>query len=188
VSEVIKISGDKLFDRVVSILEQAKSNVVKAVNSNMVIAYWMIGREIVEEIQQGEDRAEYGKQIVENLSELLLQKYGSGYSTTNLWYFRQFYIVYSDRVPEILHTPCGELIDQEILHKACGEFENMNGHEPGDKDKTIVKYSVLNENKQIFASKYMMYLPTEEELVRELEREKRLIEMWREDEMGVWNE
>jgi len=43
---------------------------------------------------------------------------------------------------------------------------------------------VLNENKQLFASKYMMYLPTEEELVRELEREKRLIEMWREDDFG----
>lgn len=49
-----------------------------------------------------------------------------------------------------------------------------------EKDKTIVKYSVLSENKQLFASKYMMYLPTEEELVRELEREKRLIEMGRE--------
>ncbi len=46
-----------------------------------------------------------------------------------------------------------------------------------DKDKAIVKYSVLNENKQLFASKYMLYLPSEEELARELEREKRLIEM-----------
>ena len=46
-----------------------------------------------------------------------------------------------------------------------------------EKDRTIVKYSVLNENKQLFASKYMMYLPTEAELVKELEREKHLIEM-----------
>jgi hypothetical protein len=75
------------------------------------------------------------------------------------------------------------------------DLERCEGDNPtvgiilcSEKDKTIVKYSVLNENKQIFASKYMMYLPTEEELVRELEREKRLIEMWREDEMGVWNE
>ncbi len=46
-----------------------------------------------------------------------------------------------------------------------------------EKDRTIVKYSVLNENKQLFASKYMMYLPTEAELVKELEREKHFIEM-----------
>ena len=45
-----------------------------------------------------------------------------------------------------------------------------------EKDKAIVKYSVLNEHKQLFASKYMLYLPSEDELVRELEREKRLIE------------
>ena len=45
-----------------------------------------------------------------------------------------------------------------------------------EKDRTIVKYSVLNENKQLFASKYMLYLPSEEVLVQELEREKRVIE------------
>ncbi len=46
-----------------------------------------------------------------------------------------------------------------------------------EKDKAIVKYSVLNENKQLFASKYMLYLPTEDELAHEIVREKRLIEM-----------
>ena len=50
-----------LFDKVVSILEQARSNVVKSVNSNMIIAYWLIGKAIVEAIQGGEERAEYGK-------------------------------------------------------------------------------------------------------------------------------
>ena len=44
------------------------------------------------------------------------------------------------------------------------------------KNKTIAKYSVLNNNKQLFASKYMLYLPTEEDLAREIEREHRLIE------------
>lgn len=50
-----------------------------------------------------------------------------------------------------------------------------------EKDRTIVKYSVLNENKQLFASKYILYLPSEAELIKELEREKRLMEMdWEE--------
>ena len=54
-----------------------------------------------------------------------------------------------------------------------------------EKDRTIVKYSVLNENKQLFASKYMLYLPSEAELVQELEREKRLIEMDREKKADI---
>ena len=100
--------GDGLFDRVVSILEQARSNVLRSVNNNMVIAYWLIGREIVRGIQSGDERAQYGKQIIEQLSAKLDHKYGRGFSTTNLRYFRTFSTVYSDRVPEIRHIACGE--------------------------------------------------------------------------------
>ena len=57
----IENSKDKLFNRVVSILDQARSNVVRSINSNMVAAYWLIGREIVEELQEGEKRTGYGK-------------------------------------------------------------------------------------------------------------------------------
>lgn len=48
-----------------------------------------------------------------------------------------------------------------------------------EKDEAVVRYSVLKENKQLFASKYMLYLPTEEELQRELERERRMIKQFR---------
>jgi hypothetical protein len=44
-----------------------------------------------------------------------------------------------------------------------------------EKDETIVKYSILSENKQLFATKYMPFLPTEAELIAEIEREKQLI-------------
>ncbi len=55
--ELIHVGQGNLMDRVVSILEQARANVARTVNSNMVIAYWLIGREIVETLQRGEDRA-----------------------------------------------------------------------------------------------------------------------------------
>ena len=89
---------DALFERVVSILEQARGNVVRAVNTNMVLAYWLIGREIVQELQGGAARAEYGKQVLEALSEHLVERYGKGYSATNLKYFRLFYQAYPDRL------------------------------------------------------------------------------------------
>lgn len=89
---------DALFGRIVSILEQAQENVVRAVNTNMVLAYWLIGREIVQEVQRGEERAEYGKRVVEELSARLTERYGRGFSAQTLWKFRLFYQVYSDRI------------------------------------------------------------------------------------------
>lgn len=101
-----------LFDRVVSILEKARGNVVRAINTNMVTAYWLIGREIVQEMQGGEDRAEYGKQVLADLSRKLTGKYGIGYSETTLQYCRKFYIAYSDRIQVISH-PMGVELDNE---------------------------------------------------------------------------
>ena len=109
--ELTTRTGNSLFDRVVIILEQARTNVVRTVNSEMVLAYWHIGREIVQELQKGENRAEYGKQIIKELSAKLNKKYGKGFSSTNLWYFRQFYVVYSNRSPKIRHKACGVLDD-----------------------------------------------------------------------------
>lgn len=113
---------NSLFNRIVSILEEARSNVVRSVNSNMVVAYWLIGREIVQELQGGEERAEYGKRALEDMSERLTKRYGSGYSLTNLKYFRTFYQVYQDRFPEI-GRPSG---DQSGLitkgHPSSGEL------------------------------------------------------------------
>jgi hypothetical protein len=111
---------DKLFDRVVSILEQARSNVVRSVNSNMVIAYWLIGCEIVEEIQEGEGRAEYGKQVLKELSEKLNKCYGSGFSIPNLQNFRKFYQKFSDRFS--IQYP----VDTELLKTENNVLENSS--------------------------------------------------------------
>ena len=88
---------DTLFGRVETILDQARGNVVRAVNTQMVLAYWLIGREIVQAVQGGEERAAYGKGIVTDLSKRLTQRYGQGYSAQVLWSFRQFYLAYSER-------------------------------------------------------------------------------------------
>lgn len=114
-------SAGDLFSRVAYILDQARGNVVRAVNSNMVLAYWLIGREIVRELQRGEQRAGYGKQVVEELSVCLTKRFGKGFSTTNLWYFRQFYQAYSDR-PPIIHPAGGEFARSEKVHPTGGEL------------------------------------------------------------------
>jgi predicted nuclease of restriction endonuclease-like (RecB) superfamily len=90
-------SADALFENVAAILEQARGNVVRAINTSMVLAYWLIGREIVEAIQQGEKRAGYGEQIISKLSERLTVRFGNGFSKANIKNFRQFYLAYSER-------------------------------------------------------------------------------------------
>ncbi len=73
----------------------------------MVEAYWLIGRRIVEEEQNGDVKAKYGKRILENLSTSLSNEFGEGFSYANLRKFRQFYQTYPDQ--EICYTVCSKL-------------------------------------------------------------------------------
>jgi hypothetical protein len=75
----------RLFDRVAAILEETRAAVARTVNSRMVIAYWLIGREIAREEQGGKKRAGYGDALLEAPSRRLTQRYGRGYSVANLW-------------------------------------------------------------------------------------------------------
>jgi hypothetical protein len=84
-----KLIEENLFNRVDNILSIAHKNIVTSVNINMVIAYWLIRREIVIELQAGKKRAAYGKKIIEDLSQKLNKKYKQGFSIRNLQYFRK---------------------------------------------------------------------------------------------------
>lgn len=121
--ENIPVRNESLFDRIVSILGQARGNVVRAVNSNMVLAYWLIGREIVQELQGGEERAEYGKQVLEALSLRLTERYGTGFSVTNLRYFRLFYQAFSNRIA--IHQPAGDELVRPGNHHPLGDELNQ---------------------------------------------------------------
>ena len=78
------------------ILKNARQKAYIAVNSAMVEAYWEIGRRIVEEEQRGKERAEYGKEIVKNLSKELTEEFGKGFSRRTLWEMRKLYVYFSD--------------------------------------------------------------------------------------------
>lgn len=80
-----------LYTRVREILEQARSRVARAINTEMVKAYWLIGREIVLEEQKGRSRAEYGKKLLEDLAKRLSVDFGKGFDDSNLWHMRKFY-------------------------------------------------------------------------------------------------
>ena len=274
-----------LLDRVVVILEEARGQVVRAVNTQMVWAYWLIGREIVQALQGGDERAAYGQQVLSEVSTQLTQRYGKGFSLANLQNFRKFYLAYSARAvpaapiqypagrelagsesvqgfsPQLtwshyralmrvdnvqardfyereaiecgwskvqlerqIHSfyferivahrgaqgvlpagrerlpgqpvPAAQVLKSPLVLEFLGLPDTPNLHEskledqfkvPGDnptiglllcsdKSEAVAKYSILHESRQIFASKYMLNLPTEEQLRLEIERERQLIE------------
>jgi len=345
----LSVSRRDFYQSVAEILRAARANAYRAVNFAMVEAYWNVGRMIVEEEQQGKERAEYGAALIKNLSIRLSGEFGKGFTESNLWNFRQFYLAFPAQDPrnqklyalrreltwthyrllmrvekpdarawylkeaadqnwstralerqinslyyerllmsrdkavvteemqqktaplaptpqdfikdpyvlEFLGIPdahpfreaeleqaiigklqafmlelgkgfafvarqqristetkdffvdlvfynyilkCFVLVDlktSELTHQDIGQMDmyvrlfedTIKGADDNptvgiilctEKDHTVVKYSVLNENRQLFASKYMLYLPTEEALREELERERALVvrEQW----------
>lgn len=70
-------------------LEAARREAVRAINTLMTVTYWEIGRRIVELEQHGTERAEYGKQIIERLAQDLSPKFGRGFKKSNLFQMRK---------------------------------------------------------------------------------------------------
>ena len=89
-----KPSNTKFFSRIVDLLQSARNRVVQTVNQTMVHTYFEIGRMIVQEEQDGKERAGYGKHILKELSKDLTIEFGKGFSVDNLENMRRFYLVY----------------------------------------------------------------------------------------------
>ncbi len=83
-----------VYGRIRRIIEDARGNIARAINTEMVLAYWHVGREIVKEEQNGESRAGYGRRVIKKLSDKLIVEFGKGFDDSNLWMMRQFYQTY----------------------------------------------------------------------------------------------
>jgi hypothetical protein len=87
-----------LYYQIADLLLQARKITVRAINQTMVYTYYEIGRMIVEDEQQGAHRAEYGKQVLKELSAQLTRDFGKGFSEDNLSRMKNFYILYSSQI------------------------------------------------------------------------------------------
>lgn len=87
-----------LIGKISALLNEARNKVVSTVNQTMVLAYFEIGRMIVEEEQNGKKRADYGKQLLKSLSVRLVAEFGKGFSVENLDRMRYFYKTYASRI------------------------------------------------------------------------------------------
>ena len=94
--------NDDFLSEICSIIQKGRENSGNAVNRIMIDSYWLLGKRIVNEEQNGENRAQYGKQILKIASDELTKRFGKGFGIRNISYFRQFYLSFPDL--EILHT------------------------------------------------------------------------------------
>lgn len=90
-NEIVQV---QLLNHIKELLTISRQNMIRVVNSTIVQTYWQIGKLIVDDEQNGNTRAEYGKQVLANLSKELQKEFGKGFDVSNLRNMRLFYQVY----------------------------------------------------------------------------------------------
>lgn len=174
-------------DDIREMLAQARQKTYATVNFIMVETYWRIGRRIVEEEQQGKERADYGAFLIRELSRSLGSEFGKGFAVANLKNFRQFYLTFPDFEKSYAVRSQLSWSHYRLLMRV-DKVEARDFYLCEAKDETVVRYSVLQGSEQLFASKYRLVLPSEEELASELNRERRLLMEQSENRTELKNE
>ena len=155
---------ESLYRAIRKIIDEGRRVVSVAANTVLVQQNWAIGQLIVEGEQKGRRKAEYGRRTLESLAEKLTAEYGRGYDMSNLRYMRLFYLSFPIR--DALRHELG-WTHYRILMR--------------EKDP-IARYSILHDNKNMFAVKYSAVMPSEEVLRREIEAQKELYRLQMENE------
>ena len=150
-----------------AIIENGLRKAYQDANTTIVYTYWKVGQRIVEEEQQGATRAEYGKRLIDALAEDLSKEYAKGFSARDLRNYRQLYLCFKDL--EIWYT--------RVPNLTWSHYRTLLSVTSDD-----ARYSVLHDSKQLFASKYLTYLPSPEELKREIERQKDIFRLQHESD------
>ncbi len=111
-----------LYEDIRALVLSARQTIARGVDLLQVHTNYEIGHRIFEQEQHGADRAEYGKELLNELAVRLTAEFGAGFSRTNLASMRQFYVAYPDRVSRIVQTPSGQFKGRAIRQTLSGEL------------------------------------------------------------------
>ena len=157
--------------------------------------YWNLGKRILEEEQQGKDRADYGIYLIKNLAKKLEKEYGSGFGLRQLERARQFFKMYPiastvqtqlnwsqyKLLISISDSDKREYYELQMYVIYYDRKIKLDEENPtigillcSSKNDTAVKMALPENNNTILASEYQLYLPTSEELVKEINEVKQL--------------
>jgi predicted nuclease of restriction endonuclease-like (RecB) superfamily len=165
-------NDEALFTRVANLIELARKQVITAVNLAMVHTYFEIGRMIVEEEQQGNKKAQYGKAILKELSTKLLEKFGEGFSVDNLENMRRFYVAYS-----ISETPSRKFTLSWSHYLILIRIKNVDERSFYEIEATNSHWSLKELQRQYHSSLYeRLALSRDKESVKQLSLKGQVIE------------
>ena len=116
-----------LYKSIRDLVLSARYSAVRGVNLLQVYTNYEIGRRIFEQEQKGADRAQYGKELLNELAARLTGEFGGGFSRTNLASMRQFYMTYPDRTPGIIQTASGQFPVLPIFQTPSGQLQDASG-------------------------------------------------------------
>lgn len=128
---------DVLFDRISDLIEQARKKVATTVNIAEVYTKYYIGKYIVEEEQNGEQKAQYGKHVLKILSAKLTDRFGDGWSYSNLRQIRQFYLVYSN----LTDTACQIGNDRQRLSNSGASVQPTHDYKKTSEPEFVLSWS-----------------------------------------------
>lgn len=156
-------SKEELILKLKKLIESAHQSVVRNINQTMTITYFFVGRYIVEDEQQGNERAEYSATTLKLISKALQKEYGKGFSERNLQMMRKFYLVYKSRIDtqSISQTDSArsnELIDN-VLDISISQTDSAKSNEVADNEgsKSILQ-TVSAKLSQSFHLSWSHYL------------------------------
>lgn len=139
------VSYNNLLDRIANILVEARAEVVREINKAQVLAYWEIGREMVEFEQKGKLRAEYRQRLLIKLSEDLTQKFGKGFSVDNLQLMRKFCMTFLGK--QIYETPSRKSQKRQTLSDESVQAQKFQT--PSEKSETVSRKSSIQQTVSI---------------------------------------
>ena len=173
------------YNKIANLLKEARRSVVQTVNKTMVYTYFEIGRMIVEEEQNGKERAEYGKQILKELSKRLISEFGKGFSVTNLQQMKNFYNIYgkqqtlsakSEKYSKT-HTLSAEFNLSWSHYLKLMRIENEDERKFYEKEAYINNWSLRELQRQFDSALYeRLVLSRDKKAVKELSEKGQIIE------------
>ncbi len=146
--KIVNSGLSTIIKEIKSIINKARYNAFNAVNTEMLKAYYEIGRRIVEEEQKGEKRAGYGEQLIEHLSSELIKEFGRGFGTTALKNMRIFYTIYKDKI--------GQSVTDEFFKLSWTHYCELIKIQDETKRRYFEKYA-LSENLSVRDLKRQIY-------------------------------
>jgi hypothetical protein len=161
--------NNAIFNTIKELIAQSRQRVYRMANATLLETYWNIGKLIVEDEQHENSKAEYGKATLKNLATLLTLEFGKGFDDSNLRNMRLFYFAFPvrDALRHELSWTHYRLVSRLDTEIKRNYYVN----------EAIVKYSVLNDKNNLFASKYALYLPKVEELKQLIEEDRLRFEL-----------